>query len=99
MGRQSEGLNKHTNPGEEELCFSIIFKGRKKILDLMAPSGQEANQWVSGLNKIISNMRNLNRQQKSEQYPRGSISVGNVLTHRCFMKWVFFFCCIPRFIV
>ncbi|AWP20603.1 Phosphoinositide phospholipase C [Scophthalmus maximus] len=68
MGRQSEGLNKHTNPGEEELCFSIIFKGRKKILDLMAPSGQEANQWVSGLNKIISNMRNLNRQQKSEHW-------------------------------
>ncbi|XP_053268037.1 1-phosphatidylinositol 4,5-bisphosphate phosphodiesterase delta-1a isoform X1 [Pleuronectes platessa] len=68
MGRQSEGLNKHTDPSEEERCFSIIFKGRKKNLDLMALSGPEAKQWVSGLNKIISNMHNLSRQQKSEHW-------------------------------
>lgn len=68
-GRQSEVLNKHTEPSVEEKCFSIIFKGRKKNLDLMAASGPEAKQWVSGLEKIIFNMRNLSHQQKSEQYP------------------------------
>ncbi|XP_070708678.1 1-phosphatidylinositol 4,5-bisphosphate phosphodiesterase delta-1a isoform X2 [Pempheris klunzingeri] len=67
-GRQSEGLNKHTDPSVEELCFSIIFKGRKKNLDLMAASEAEAKQWVRGLEKIISNMRNLSRQQKSEHW-------------------------------
>uniref|UniRef100_A0A8C4E5J0 Phosphoinositide phospholipase C n=1 Tax=Dicentrarchus labrax TaxID=13489 RepID=A0A8C4E5J0_DICLA len=65
-GRQSEGLNKHTEPTVEEKCFSIIFKGRKKNLDLMAASGGEAKQWVNGLEKIISNMRNLSPQQKSD---------------------------------
>ncbi|XP_035507935.1 1-phosphatidylinositol 4,5-bisphosphate phosphodiesterase delta-1a isoform X1 [Morone saxatilis] len=67
-GRQSEGLNKHTEPTVEEKCFSIIFKGRKKNLDLMAASGGEAKQWVNGLEKIISNMRNLNPQQKSAHW-------------------------------
>lgn len=69
MGRQSEGLNKHTQPTDEERCFSIIFKGRKKNLDLMASSGEEAKQWVASLTKIISNMLSLSRQQKNEQYP------------------------------
>ncbi|XP_019123028.1 1-phosphatidylinositol 4,5-bisphosphate phosphodiesterase delta-1a isoform X2 [Larimichthys crocea] len=67
-GRQSEVLNKHTEPSVEEKCFSIIFKGRKKNLDLMAASGPEAKQWVSGLEKIIFNMRNLSHQQKSEHW-------------------------------
>lgn len=68
-GRQSEGLNKHTEPAIEKQCFSIIFKGRKKNLDLMAASEEEAQKWVSGIEKIINNMRNLSHQQKSEQYP------------------------------
>lgn len=80
-GRQSEGLNKHTDPSVEEMCFSIIFKGSKKNLDLMAANGTEAKQWVSGLDKIIHNMRNLSRQQKSEQYPRPSLSLGHL--HTC----------------
>ncbi|XP_059183228.1 1-phosphatidylinositol 4,5-bisphosphate phosphodiesterase delta-1a [Centropristis striata] len=67
-GRQSEGLNKHTDPSVEDLCFSIIFKGRKKNLDLMAGSEPDAKQWVNGLDKIMSNMRNLNHKQKSEHW-------------------------------
>lgn len=67
-GRQSEGLKKHTDPSVEEQCFSIIFKGRKKNLDLMAVSGEEANQWVKSLDKVISKIRNLSRQQKSEHW-------------------------------
>ncbi|XP_061661324.1 1-phosphatidylinositol 4,5-bisphosphate phosphodiesterase delta-1a isoform X2 [Syngnathoides biaculeatus] len=67
-GRQSEGLNKHTEPGDEDRCFSIVFKGRKKVLDLMAGDQEEANQWVKGFEKVMSNMRNLSRQQKSEHW-------------------------------
>lgn len=67
-GRQSEGFLKHTDPSVEDRCFSIIFKGRKRNLDLMADQGHEAKQWVSGLEKIISNMHNLSRQQKSEHW-------------------------------
>ncbi|TNN88279.1 1-phosphatidylinositol 4,5-bisphosphate phosphodiesterase delta-1 [Liparis tanakae] len=67
-GRQSEGHNKHTHSNEEDQCFSIIFKGRKKNLDLMAANEGEAKQWVNGLEKIMSNMLNLSRQQKSEHW-------------------------------
>lgn len=69
MGRQSEGLNKYTDASVEDRCFSIIFKDRKKNLDLMAVSAEEAKQWVNSLNKLINNMQNLNHQQNSEQYP------------------------------
>ncbi|XP_068437638.1 1-phosphatidylinositol 4,5-bisphosphate phosphodiesterase delta-1a isoform X2 [Clinocottus analis] len=67
-GRQSEGLNKHTLSSVEDQCFSIIFKGSKKNLDLMAADKDEAKQWVNGLDKIMSNMNNLSRQQKSEHW-------------------------------
>lgn len=68
-GRQSEGLNKHTDPGDDERCFSIVFKGRKKVLDLMASDRDEADQWVKSFEKVLNNLRNLSRQQTSEQYP------------------------------
>jgi Asp-tRNA(Asn)/Glu-tRNA(Gln) amidotransferase C subunit len=35
----------------------------------MASSEEEAKQWVTSLEKIMSNMENLNSQQKTEQYP------------------------------
>uniref|UniRef100_A0A7N6BUM2 Phosphoinositide phospholipase C n=1 Tax=Anabas testudineus TaxID=64144 RepID=A0A7N6BUM2_ANATE len=67
-GRESEGLNKHTDPCDEDRCFSIIFNDRKKNLDLMAASPEEADQWVNSLEKVIGNMRNLDHQQKSEHW-------------------------------
>uniref|UniRef100_A0AAQ5ZWT2 Phosphoinositide phospholipase C n=1 Tax=Amphiprion ocellaris TaxID=80972 RepID=A0AAQ5ZWT2_AMPOC len=67
-GRQSEGLKKHTDPSVEEQCFSIIFKGRKKNLDLMAVNAEEANRWVSSLEKVKTTISNLSHQQKSEHW-------------------------------
>ncbi|XP_033841414.1 1-phosphatidylinositol 4,5-bisphosphate phosphodiesterase delta-1a [Periophthalmus magnuspinnatus] len=67
-GRQSEGLNKHTDPSVEDRCFSIIFKGKKKNLDLMAADPEQAKKWVNGLEKVISNLQNLSRQMKKEHW-------------------------------
>lgn len=69
LGRQSEGLRKNTEEQVESRCFTIMFKGHRKNLDLLASSEAEATQWVRGLQKAISNMSNLNSQQKTEQYP------------------------------
>lgn len=69
MGRHSEGLKKFAQDQEESSCFSILFKGRRKNLDLIANSEEEAKQWVNSLQKIISSLNNLNSQQKTEQYP------------------------------
>ncbi|XP_018533001.1 1-phosphatidylinositol 4,5-bisphosphate phosphodiesterase delta-1 isoform X2 [Lates calcarifer] len=68
MGRQSEGLRKYTEEQVEGRCFSIMFKGRRKNLDLIASSEEEARKWVNSLEKIISNLNNLTCQQKTEHW-------------------------------
>ncbi|KAM9436890.1 1-phosphatidylinositol 4,5-bisphosphate phosphodiesterase delta-1-like [Clarias gariepinus] len=67
-GRQTEGLQKYTDATLEEHCFSIIFKGKRKNLDLVASSKADAQRWVMGLEKVIANMENLSSQQKSEHW-------------------------------
>lgn len=73
VGRKTEGLRKSTEEQVEDRCFSIVFKGRRKNLDLIASSDEEARQWVSSLQRLVSNLSNLSRQQKTEQYPSESI--------------------------
>lgn len=69
LGRQSEGLKKNTEEQVEGRCFTIMFKGRRKNLDLIASSDEEAGRWVNSLQKMVSTMNNLNRMEKTEQYP------------------------------
>ncbi|KAL7386955.1 hypothetical protein ABVT39_016153 [Epinephelus coioides] len=68
MGRHSEGLKKNTEAQVEGRCFSIMFKGRRKTLDLIASSEEEAKQWVNSLQKMVSRLNNLNTQQKTEHW-------------------------------
>ncbi|XP_042353347.1 1-phosphatidylinositol 4,5-bisphosphate phosphodiesterase delta-1-like [Plectropomus leopardus] len=68
MGRHSEGLKKNTEAQVEGRCFSIMFKGHHKNLDLIASSEEEAKQWVNSLKKMVSKLNNLNPQQKTEHW-------------------------------
>uniref|UniRef100_A0A674M9R1 Phosphoinositide phospholipase C n=1 Tax=Takifugu rubripes TaxID=31033 RepID=A0A674M9R1_TAKRU len=68
VGRQTDGFRKSTEEQVEDRCFSITFKGRRKNLDLIASSDEEARQWVNSLQKLVSNLNNLSRQQKSEHW-------------------------------
>ncbi|KAM9719670.1 1-phosphatidylinositol 4,5-bisphosphate phosphodiesterase delta-1-like [Menidia menidia] len=68
IGRQSEGLRKNTEEQVEGRCFSIMFKGHRKNLDLIASSEEEARQWVKSLEKLVSNISNLSRQQTREHW-------------------------------
>ncbi|XP_053738771.1 1-phosphatidylinositol 4,5-bisphosphate phosphodiesterase delta-1-like isoform X1 [Synchiropus splendidus] len=68
LGRQSEGLKKYTEEQVDGRCFSIVFKSRRKNLDLIASSGEEAKRWVSSLQKLKSNASNLDQQQKTEHW-------------------------------
>ncbi|XP_053507674.1 1-phosphatidylinositol 4,5-bisphosphate phosphodiesterase delta-1b isoform X1 [Ictalurus furcatus] len=67
-GRQTEGLRKYTEESLESRAFSILFKGHHKNLDLIANTVEEAKHWVSGLEKIISNMSKLSQQQRTEHW-------------------------------
>lgn len=68
LGRQSEGLKKNTEEQLEGRCFSLMFKGHRKNLDLIASSEEEARRWVRSLEKLISNLNNLSRQQTTEHW-------------------------------
>lgn len=68
LGRQSEGLKKNTEEQLEGRCFSLMFKGHHKNLDLIASSEEEARRWVRSLEKLISNLNNLSRQQTTEHW-------------------------------
>ncbi|KAM3603915.1 uncharacterized protein V6R79_004013 [Siganus canaliculatus] len=68
LGRQTERLKKSTEEQVEGRCFSIMFKGRHKHLDLIASSEEEAKQWVNSLQKMLTNINNLSAQQKREHW-------------------------------
>ncbi|XP_050950742.1 1-phosphatidylinositol 4,5-bisphosphate phosphodiesterase delta-1b isoform X4 [Labeo rohita] len=67
-GRQTEALRKYTEDSVEGRAFSILFKGRQKGLDLIANSEEDAKKWVGGLEKVISNIKNLTPQEKTEHW-------------------------------
>uniref|UniRef100_A0A8C4YMP3 Phosphoinositide phospholipase C n=1 Tax=Gopherus evgoodei TaxID=1825980 RepID=A0A8C4YMP3_9SAUR len=53
-GYQSEGLRKHGRYFPETQCLTIVFKGRRKNLDLAAQSEEEAKRWARGLKKLMA---------------------------------------------
>ncbi|XP_060761630.1 1-phosphatidylinositol 4,5-bisphosphate phosphodiesterase delta-1b isoform X2 [Neoarius graeffei] len=67
-GRHTEGLRKYTEEALESRAFSILFKGHHKNLDLIATTEEEAKHWVTGLEKMITNMSKLSQQQKTEHW-------------------------------
>uniref|UniRef100_A0A9J7Z202 Phosphoinositide phospholipase C n=2 Tax=Cyprinus carpio TaxID=7962 RepID=A0A9J7Z202_CYPCA len=67
-GRQTDSLRKYTEESVEGRAFSILFKSQQKSLDLIASSEEEAKKWVGGLEKVISNIKNLTPQKKTEHW-------------------------------
>ncbi|XP_013924630.1 PREDICTED: 1-phosphatidylinositol 4,5-bisphosphate phosphodiesterase delta-3 [Thamnophis sirtalis] len=70
-GYQSEGLRKFGGSFAEEQCFTIVFKGKRKNLDLAARTGTEAQQWVRGLTKLMVRCEAMNQQEKLEHWIHG----------------------------
>ncbi|XP_060755866.1 1-phosphatidylinositol 4,5-bisphosphate phosphodiesterase delta-1a isoform X2 [Neoarius graeffei] len=68
LGRQTEGLRKYTDETMEDQCFSIIFKDKRKNLDLIASNREDSGKWVMGLEKLIANLQNLNCEEKREHW-------------------------------
>lgn len=68
-GYQSEGLRKFGGSFAEEQCFTIVFRGKRKNLDLAAQTGIEVQQWVRGLTKLMARCEAMSQREKLEQYP------------------------------
>ncbi|MXQ87283.1 hypothetical protein E5288_WYG007626 [Bos mutus] len=70
-GHQSEGLRHFGGAFEPARCLTIAFKGRRKNLDLVAPTAEEAQRWVRGLAKLRARLDAMSQRERLDQYPPG----------------------------
>lgn len=68
-GHQSETLLSMADVFPAERCFTLVFRGRKGNLDLVAESAEEANAWIQGIRALMENMENMDESTKNDQYP------------------------------
>lgn len=68
-GHQSEGLRKHGAAFPARHCFTLVFKGKRKNLDLAARGEEDARHWVQGLTKLMGRLQAMSQPEKLDQYP------------------------------
>nr|CAD7397788.1 unnamed protein product [Timema cristinae] len=74
MARKVEKQRQKTSEKivDESACFSVIYGRTKQTVDLVAPNAVLADQWVRGLNHIITVLKGLHQEQRFERYePKG----------------------------
>ncbi|KAK2110979.1 1-phosphatidylinositol 4,5-bisphosphate phosphodiesterase delta-3 [Saguinus oedipus] len=71
-GHQSEGLRRFGSAFAPARCLTIAFKGRRKNLDLAAPTAEEAQRWVRGLAKLRARLDAMSQRERLDQYPAGA---------------------------
>lgn len=68
-GCQSEALRRLSGSVPENQCFTVVFRGARKSLDLMCPCEDEAQRWVRGLRTLKEHVGNMTQKEKLDQYP------------------------------
>lgn len=68
-GHQSEVLLSIADEFPAERCFTLVFRGRRSNLDLVAESEEEAQTWIRGMRKLIENLENMGERERLDQYP------------------------------
>ncbi|MEQ2206204.1 hypothetical protein XENOCAPTIV_025605, partial [Xenoophorus captivus] len=66
-GHQSEVLLSIADVFPADRCFTVVFRGRRGNLDLVAESAEEAQSWIKGLRKLIENLENMGEREKLDQ--------------------------------
>ncbi|XP_067824452.1 1-phosphatidylinositol 4,5-bisphosphate phosphodiesterase delta-1a isoform X2 [Heptranchias perlo] len=67
-GHQSEGMQKFASEVPADRCFTIVFKSRKKNLDLIASDEKEAKHWIEGLGKLKKRDSGMNKRERLDQW-------------------------------
>ncbi|XP_047211956.1 1-phosphatidylinositol 4,5-bisphosphate phosphodiesterase delta-3-A-like [Girardinichthys multiradiatus] len=70
-GCQSDALKRLSGTVPDDQCFTVIFKGSKKSLDLMCPSAEEAQRWVRGLRFLKERVTCMTQKEKLDHWIRG----------------------------
>ncbi|RVE69825.1 hypothetical protein OJAV_G00081770 [Oryzias javanicus] len=68
-GCQSDALRRLSGSMPENQCFSVVFRGDRKSLDLMCPTAEEAQRWVRGLRFLKDRVASMSQKEKLDQYP------------------------------
>ncbi|XP_035263034.1 1-phosphatidylinositol 4,5-bisphosphate phosphodiesterase delta-3-A-like isoform X1 [Anguilla anguilla] len=69
-GCQSEALRKLAGSLPESQCFTLVFKGGRKSLDLRCPTEQEAQSWVRGIRTLQERVSNMSQKEKLDHWIR-----------------------------
>ncbi|XP_034029582.1 LOW QUALITY PROTEIN: 1-phosphatidylinositol 4,5-bisphosphate phosphodiesterase delta-4 [Thalassophryne amazonica] len=67
-GHQSEVLLSTADEFPADRCFTVVFRGRRSNLDLVADSAEEAQSWISGIRKLIENLENMGERERLDQW-------------------------------
>ncbi|KAL1779168.1 1-phosphatidylinositol 4,5-bisphosphate phosphodiesterase delta-3 [Sigmodon hispidus] len=67
-GHQSEGLRRFGGAYAPARCLTISFKGRRKNLDLAAPTAEEAQRWVRGLAKLQERLDAMSQRESTHTW-------------------------------
>uniref|UniRef100_A0A8C7KUN6 Phosphoinositide phospholipase C n=1 Tax=Oncorhynchus kisutch TaxID=8019 RepID=A0A8C7KUN6_ONCKI len=67
-GHQSEVLLSIADEFPPDRCFTLVFRGRRGNLDLVADSADEAQSWIKGMKKLIENLENMGESEKLDQW-------------------------------
>ncbi|XP_062390525.1 1-phosphatidylinositol 4,5-bisphosphate phosphodiesterase delta-4 [Sardina pilchardus] len=67
-GHQSEVLQSLAQEFAAECCFTLVFRGRRGNLDLVAETAEEAGAWIQGLRALIENMESMDEREKLDQW-------------------------------
>lgn len=68
-GCQSEALRRLSGSVPENQCFTVVFRGARKSLDLLCSSEEEARHWVRGIRTLKERVANMTQKEKLDQYP------------------------------
>ncbi|XP_028268499.1 1-phosphatidylinositol 4,5-bisphosphate phosphodiesterase delta-3-A [Parambassis ranga] len=70
-GCQSEALRRLSGSMPESRCFTVVFRGTRKSLDLLCNTEDEARRWVRGLRTLRERVANMTQKEKLDHWIRG----------------------------
>ncbi|XP_062263533.1 1-phosphatidylinositol 4,5-bisphosphate phosphodiesterase delta-3-A [Platichthys flesus] len=70
-GCQSEALRRVSGSVPDSRCFTVVFKGARKSLDLLCPGEDEAQRWVRGIRTLKERVANMTQKEKLDHWIRG----------------------------
>ncbi|XP_055753172.1 1-phosphatidylinositol 4,5-bisphosphate phosphodiesterase delta-3-A-like [Salvelinus fontinalis] len=70
-GCQSEALRRLSGSVPENQCFTVVFRGARKSLDLLCACEEEARHWVRGIRTLKERVANMTQKEKLDHWIRG----------------------------